>query len=72
MLLEFCLKNTYLSFQDQFSEKIEGTAMGSLVSPNVANLYMEYFEEKALRNATLPKALVEVCGWHICHPETSP
>ena len=42
LLLEFCLKNTYFSFQDQFYEQIEGAAMGSPVSPIVANLYMEY------------------------------
>ena len=41
LLLEFCLKNTYFSFQDQFFEQVEGAAMGSLVSPIVANLYME-------------------------------
>ena len=45
-LLEFCLKNTYFSFQDQFYEQGEGAAMGSPVSPIVANLYMEYFEQK--------------------------
>ena len=38
LLLEFCLKNTYLSFQDQFYEQVEGVAMGSPVSPIAANL----------------------------------
>ena len=52
LLLEFCLKNTYISFQDQFYEQDEGVAMGSPVSPIVANLYMEYFEQKALSTAT--------------------
>ena len=51
LLLEFCLKNMYFSFQDQFYEQVEGVAMGSLVSPIVANLYMEYFEQKALSTA---------------------
>ena len=51
LLLEFCLKNTYFSFQDQFSEQVEGAAMGSPVSPIVANLYMEYLEQKALSTA---------------------
>ena len=46
LLLEFCLKNTYFSFQDQFYEQVEGAAMGSPVSPIVANLYMEYLEQK--------------------------
>ena len=44
LLLEFCLKNTYFSFQDQFYEQVEGAAMGSPVSPIVANLYIEYLE----------------------------
>ena len=49
--LEFCLKITYFSFQEQFYEQVEGAAMGSLVSPIVANLYMKYFEQKALSTA---------------------
>ena len=47
LLLEFCLKNTYFSFQGQFYEQVEGAAMGSPVSPILANLYMEYFEQKS-------------------------
>ena len=31
LLLEFCLKNAYFSFQDQFYEQVEGAAMGSLM-----------------------------------------
>ena len=46
LLLEFCLKNTYFSFQDQFYEQVEGVAMGSPVSPIIINLYMEYLEQK--------------------------
>ena len=53
-LLEFCLKNTYFSFQDQFYEQVEGAAMGSPVSLIVANLYMESFEQKALNTAPIP------------------
>ena len=55
LLLEFCLKNTYFSFQDQFYEQVEGAAMVSPVSPIVANLYMEYLEQKALSIAPTPK-----------------
>ena len=51
ILLEFCLKNTYFSFQDQFFEQGEGAAIGSQVSPIVANLNMEYLEQKALSTA---------------------
>ena len=51
LLFEFCLKNTYFSFQDQFYEQVKGAAIGSPVSPIVANLYMEYLEQKALSTA---------------------
>ena len=54
LLLEFCLKNTPFSFQDQFYEQVEGAAMDSPVSPIVANLYMEYLEQKALSTAPNP------------------
>ena len=54
LLLEFCLKHTYFSFQGQFYEQVEGAAMGSPVSPIVANLYMEYLEQKALSTAPNP------------------
>ena len=33
LILEFCLKNTYFSFQDQFYEQVEGVAMGYPISP---------------------------------------
>ena len=59
LLLEFCLKNTYFSFQGQFFEQVEGVAMGSPVSPIVANLYMEYLEQKALSTAPHPPRF-----WH--------
>ena len=62
LLLEFCLKNTYFSFQGQFYEQVEGMVMGSPESPIVANLYMEYFEQKALSTAFHPQAMVPVCG----------
>ena len=55
-LLGFCLHTTYFSFQNKFYEQVEGTAMGSPVSPIVANLYMEHFEEDLLGSASyLPR-----------------
>ena len=32
-------------FEDEFYEQVEGTAMGSLLSPVVANIYLEKFEK---------------------------
>ena len=61
LLLEFCLKNTYFSFQDQFYEQFEGAAMHSPVRTIVANLYMEYLEQKALSTAPNPPS--SGAGW---------
>ena len=70
-LLEFGLKNTYFPFQGQFFEQVEDVVMGSPVKPIVANLYMEYLEQKALSTAPHPQVLVQVCGWHLCYPQGS-
>ena len=45
--LEFCLCNTYFLFQGQFSP----------VSPVVSNIYMEFFEDRALTSAVNPPRL---------------
>ena len=58
LLLDFCLHNTYFSFQGQFYEQVKGAAMGSLVSPIVANLCMECFEQKTLSIASHPLGCV--------------
>ena len=47
-LLTLCLKTTYFVYKGEFYLQKEGAAMGSPVSPIVANLYMEDFEEKAI------------------------
>ena len=56
-LLEFCLVNTYFLFNGQFFEQTKGAAMGSPVSPIVANIYMEAFEERALSTALHPQKI---------------
>ena len=53
-LLEFCITSTYFSFQGKFYEQVEGAAMGSPLSPIVANIYMENFEVEAIRSALSP------------------
>lgn len=50
-LLEYCLKSTFFSFRGRFYHLNDGVAMGSPVSSVVANLFMEAFEEEALRTA---------------------
>ena len=53
-LLEFCLKTTYFQFQGRFYEQLQGASMGSSISPIVAKLYMEDFENKAINTAECP------------------
>ena len=52
--IEFCLKTTYFQFQGRLFEQLQGVAMGSPISPIVANLYMEDFEIKAINWAVYP------------------
>ena len=50
-LLEFCLRTTYFLFQGEFYQQLEGTAMGSPISPIIANLFLEDLEAKALSSS---------------------
>ena len=50
-LLEFCLINIYFLFQGKYFELVHGAAMGSPISPLIANLFMEEFEVKAFSSA---------------------
>ena len=47
-LAEICLRSTFFSFHGEIFEQTSGVAMGSPLSPIVANLFMEKFESKAL------------------------
>jgi len=46
-----CLTSTFFSFQGKFYEQTCGVAMGSPLSPIVANLFIENFKTKALATA---------------------
>ena len=49
-LLDLCLNTTYFQFNGKFYRQKHGCAMGSPVSPIVANLYVERVEQKALNS----------------------
>ena len=53
-LLEFALSNNYFMFNDSVYKQIHGCAMGSPVSPDVANLCMELIEESTIAASTTP------------------
>jgi len=55
-LAEICLRSTVFTFQGGYYEQTSGVAMGSPLSPIMANLYMEYFEKKALESYPLKPA----------------
>ena len=43
-LTALCLKSTYFCYRDEFFEQTQGAAMGSPLSPVMANIFMESFE----------------------------
>ena len=50
-LVEICLTSTFFSFEGVFFEQTDGVAMGSPLSPFVANIFMEHFESRALSSS---------------------
>ncbi|XP_026746572.1 uncharacterized protein LOC113507847 [Trichoplusia ni] len=51
--ITYCLKSGYFLWRGDFYLQIDGVAMGSPLAPVVANIFMEWFEEKALESANV-------------------
>lgn len=49
-LAKLCLENSYFSFDNSFYKQVNGLAMGSPLSPIIANLYLEHFESQIFNN----------------------
>ena len=65
-LLEYCLKSTCFVFRGQYYEQLEGAAMGSPLSPIIANLYMEELRpEPSTQHPTLPLCRKDVLMTHL-------
>ena len=47
-MLTFCVETTYFGMRYNIYRQEEGLAIGSTLSPVLANIYIEYFEEMAL------------------------
>lgn len=52
-LIKHCLTSTSFQFQRKFFEQTSGAAMGSPISPIIANIFMEHFENEILKDAHL-------------------
>ena len=53
-MASFCVRTADFQYNEEFYEQTEGMTMGSPLSPALANLYMEWFEETALSTAQRP------------------
>jgi retron-type reverse transcriptase len=51
-LFKHVLTSTYFCVEGQFYEQTDGVAVGSPLSPVIANIYIENFEIKAIETAT--------------------
>ena len=50
-LIKFCMKTTYFGFKDKIYQQLDGAPMGSPLSPIIADLYMEHFEQEAIQTS---------------------
>ena len=56
-MLTFCVETTYFGIGSKIYRQEEGLAMGSLLSPALADIYMGYFEEMPLGSTTVTQSM---------------
>ena len=56
-MLTFCVETTYFGMGSDIYRQEEGLAVGSSLSPGLANIYTEYFEEMALGSISLKPSM---------------
>jgi len=47
-LTEYCVRNTYFQYKDQYYKQVDGMAMGSPLSPVLCNIFMSELEVNAM------------------------
>ena len=58
-LLKFCLTTTAFQFNGTVYKQLDGVAMGLPISPVIADIFMEHFEDSTFKNYPLPPRI-----WH--------
>lgn len=53
-LLSICVNTTYFQFKEKFYKQTDGMAMGSSLSPFMANIFMENLEQEAISQTDTP------------------
>nr|XP_054775285.1 uncharacterized protein LOC129283541 [Lytechinus pictus] len=56
-LLLTCLNSNSFKWRNNYYKQLQGAAMGSPLSPIIANIFMEHFEHQALKTADKPPSL---------------
>lgn len=51
-LVQHCPTSTYSVYQGEYYKQTSGTATGSPISPEIVNIYIEYLEERILKEVS--------------------